>query len=51
MGVNIAEMVEKFCYGMEYTVKVDQNLKDLGWLFESFGKVSNMYNTKFHNSV
>jgi hypothetical protein len=44
LGTDIPGMVSRFCSGVEYTAKVDQNLKDFGWIFTSFGKVSYQIN-------
>jgi hypothetical protein len=43
-------MVSKFCNGIEYTAKVDQNLKDFGWIFTAIGKVSFPINSAFNIS-
>ncbi|PNF43636.1 hypothetical protein B7P43_G00697 [Cryptotermes secundus] len=39
LGTDIPGMVSRFHSGIEYSAKVDQYLKDLGWIFTSFGKI------------
>lgn len=40
LGTDIPGMVSRFHGGIEYTAKVDQYLKDFGWIFTPFGKLS-----------
>jgi hypothetical protein len=44
LGKDITSIVSRFCTGIEYTAKVDKNLKDFGWIFTSVGKVSSLIN-------
>lgn len=44
LGIDITGIVSRFCTGVEYTAKVDKNLKDFGWIFTSVGKVSSLIN-------
>lgn len=39
LGIDIGGIVSKFCTGIEYTARVDKNLKDFGWIFTSVGKL------------
>ncbi|KAJ9581903.1 hypothetical protein L9F63_003762 [Diploptera punctata] len=39
LGPNIAELVAKYSFGMEYTANVSVNLNDFGWIFAAFGKL------------
>jgi hypothetical protein len=44
-------MVSRFYNGIEYTAKVDQYLKDFGWIFTPFGKVSSLISNAFNTSA
>jgi hypothetical protein len=44
LGTDIPGMVSKFCNGVEYTAKANENIKDFGWIFTPFGKVSYLIN-------
>jgi hypothetical protein len=46
LGTDIPGMVSRFHSGIEYTAKVDQYLKDFGWIFTPFGKVSSLTETQ-----
>jgi hypothetical protein len=50
LGTDIPGMVSRFHSGIEYTTKMDEYLKDFGWIFTSFGKVSSLISNAFNTS-
>lgn len=51
LGVNIAEMVNKFKNGIQYSAEADDNQNDFGLVTTSIGKVISQFPTSTFNSL